>query len=76
MGYPLSSSRGNILWWLHPLPIPSQVATTRRAGNSYLTGFSDEIACLDYLERLRWPTGFACPRCGKWTNRTERIALG
>jgi transposase-like protein len=23
----------------------------------------DELACLDYLARLRWPGGFVCPRC-------------
>jgi transposase-like protein len=26
--------------------------------------FPDEAACLDYLVGLRWPHGFACPRCG------------
>ena len=26
-------------------------------------GFSDEQACRDYLARLRWPEGFACPVC-------------
>lgn len=26
--------------------------------------FSEEDACLDYLEWLRWPDGFVCPRCG------------
>lgn len=25
--------------------------------------FPDEGACLAYLERLRWPDGFVCPRC-------------
>ncbi len=25
--------------------------------------FPDEDACLDYLEWLRWPQGFRCPRC-------------
>jgi len=25
--------------------------------------FPDENACRDYLERLRWPNGFVCPRC-------------
>jgi hypothetical protein len=24
----------------------------------------DDAACLAYLERLRWPTGFVCPACG------------
>ncbi len=27
--------------------------------------FADEAACLNYLERLRWPDGFVCPRCGE-----------
>ena len=26
--------------------------------------FPDEDACGRYLERLRWPGGFVCPRCG------------
>ncbi len=26
--------------------------------------FSTEAACRAYLARLRWPTGFRCPRCG------------
>ncbi|MGH9452199.1 MAG: IS1595 family transposase, partial [Terriglobia bacterium] len=25
--------------------------------------FSDEQACAEYLARLRWPTGWICPRC-------------
>jgi transposase-like protein len=28
-----------------------------------LAWFPDEPACLDYLEWLRWPDGFRCPRC-------------
>ena len=27
--------------------------------------FSAEQACRDYLFALRWPEGFACPRCGR-----------
>ena len=27
--------------------------------------FPDEVACAKYLERLRWPHGFACPKCGQ-----------
>jgi transposase-like protein len=27
--------------------------------------FPDEEACLRFLERLRWPDGFECPRCGR-----------
>lgn len=26
--------------------------------------FPDDDACLDYLEKLRWPQGFICPNCG------------
>lgn len=26
--------------------------------------FSNEDACREYLEGLRWPSGIACPRCG------------
>jgi transposase-like protein len=29
-----------------------------------LVWFPDDAACLTYLERLRWPAGFACPGCG------------
>jgi hypothetical protein len=42
-----------------------------RAGIDYprsfadlLTWFPDDGACLDYLDWLRWPEGFCCPRCG------------
>jgi transposase-like protein len=28
-----------------------------------LSWFPDDEACLDYLEWLRWPEGFRCPRC-------------
>lgn len=26
--------------------------------------FPDDAACLEYLEKLRWPKGFVCPVCG------------
>lgn len=35
--------------------------------------FATEVACLDYLAKLRWPNGFVCPNCGSneaW--RTKR----
>jgi len=38
--------------------------------------FSTEEACRDYLIRLRWPSGFICPRCqapGKWTATRGRL---
>jgi len=39
--------------------------------------FSDEGACLAFLERLRWPDGFVCPSCGvrgePWRMRRGRL---
>ncbi|MGY6499442.1 MAG: IS1595 family transposase, partial [Acidimicrobiales bacterium] len=35
--------------------------------------FPDDEACAAYLERLRWPDGFVCPRCdhvGGWRTGT------
>lgn len=26
--------------------------------------FPSEMACANYLERIRWPSGFTCPTCG------------
>jgi transposase-like protein len=26
--------------------------------------FPDDASCMSYLEQLRWPQGFVCPRCG------------
>jgi transposase-like protein len=34
-----------------------------RALREFNVRFPDEQACLDYLVRLRWPGGFACPVC-------------
>ena len=51
--------------------VPTQSpATALKAGRDYPPSyaelrawFPDDAACLDYLEWLRWPTGFVCPRC-------------
>lgn len=43
------------------MPIPSQ--DYPRTWNEFLEWFPTEEACLAYLERLRWPQGFACPHC-------------
>jgi transposase-like protein len=32
--------------------------------NDFLDWFGTEEACLGYLEKLRWGSGFVCPRCG------------
>jgi transposase-like protein len=29
-----------------------------------LDWFAEEESCLAYLQQLRWPEGFVCPRCG------------
>ena len=58
-----------------------QPANTLRAGQDFPRNyaelrawFPDDDACLDYLEYLRWPDGFACPRCK--TARSWRMADG
>ena len=53
-----------------------QPASRLRAGRDYppsyadlQSWFPDDAACLDYLEWLRWPNGFVCPKCetpGRW----------
>lgn len=36
--------------------------------------FATEEACRMYLEKVRWPNGFLCPRCG--SNRAWRMSRG
>ncbi len=41
--------------------------------------FPDDASCLAYLERLRWPDGFVCPRCGcrqGWRIADGRFSCG
>lgn len=35
-----------------------------RTLNELEARFGTDAACREYLERLRWPDGFRCPRCG------------
>jgi transposase-like protein len=39
--------------------------------------FPDDKACVQYLEKLRWPTGFVCPRCQEesipWRHTRNRL---
>jgi transposase-like protein len=35
-----------------------------RTRQEFRSFFPDEVACLEYLTRLRWPDGFHCPSCG------------
>jgi transposase-like protein len=39
-----------------------------------LAWFPDDRACLDYLDWLRWPSGFVCPHCG--ATRSWRLPDG
>lgn len=48
-------------------PAPQQPVLGKdypRTWSQFLDWFATEEACLAYLERLRWPTGFICPHCG------------
>jgi transposase-like protein len=47
------------------MPVPAQ--DYPRTWSEFLEWFSSEEACLSYLERLRWPHGFACPDCASMT---------
>ena len=35
-----------------------------RSMGEFQAWFRSDTDCLDYLEWLRWPTGYACPKCG------------
>ena len=35
-----------------------------RSVGEFQAWFQSDEDCLDYLEWLRWPTGFGCPACG------------
>jgi len=35
-----------------------------RSFGEFQTWFQSDADCLDYLEWLRWPSGFVCPECG------------
>lgn len=35
-----------------------------RSLGEFQAWYSTDADCLDYLEWLRWPDGFVCPRCG------------
>ena len=35
-----------------------------RTYQEFRVWFPDDVACVDYLAKLRWPEGFRCPVCG------------
>ena len=57
--------------------MPNSVQDCPHTWSEFLDWFSAEDACLSYLERLRWPHGFACPGCSSMTApyRSSRIRL-
>jgi hypothetical protein len=38
--------------------------------------FSSEIACLEYIGKLRWPKGFICPVCGEKPDIPSHMGRG
>jgi hypothetical protein len=48
-----------------------------RSWDEFLAFFPDEAACLAFLERLSWPDGFVCARCGRtgapWRGSRRRL---
>ena len=50
-----------------------------RSTGEFGAWFATDADCLDYLEWLRWPEGFVCPRCGHrvgWRMRDGRLRCG
>jgi hypothetical protein len=46
------------------LPIQRPGPDYPRTTAEFAEFFPDEAACERYLERIRWPNGFVCPKCG------------
>jgi len=46
-----------------------------RTWEQFLDWFADNDACIEYLEGIRWPDGFVCPRCGR-INEPYRTSRG
>jgi hypothetical protein len=47
-----------------PKRAPRRPAEMPRSLREFQAMFPDEPACADYMERIRWPDGFACGECG------------
>jgi transposase-like protein len=47
-----------------PKKPPRRPAEQPRSLLDFQRMFPDEATCADYMERVRWPDGFACPSCG------------
>ena len=61
------------------MTIPVAGAHYPRSTGEFLAWFRTDEDCLDYLEWLRWPGGFACPGCGHaggWRLGDGRLKCG
>jgi len=57
-------------------PYPRAGAQYPRSLGEFHAWFQTDADCLDYLEWLRWPSGFVCPTCGNpagWRTGDGRI---
>jgi Transposase zinc-ribbon domain/ISXO2-like transposase domain len=57
------------LHWCDAVPRLAGGAQCPRSLGEFQSWFATDADCLDYLEWLRWPDGFVCPRCenvGGW----------
>jgi hypothetical protein len=58
LGYPSNRTR------LVDVETPLASRKYPRSMGEFQAWFSTDADCLDYLQWLRWPDGFVCPRCG------------
>jgi hypothetical protein len=61
------------------MAMPVAGAHYPRSTGEFLAWFRTDEDCLDYLEWLRWPGGFACPGCGHaggWRLDDGRVKCG
>jgi transposase-like protein len=71
MGYHLSSSCDILRAWILYVQIIRNLIAGKdypRNYREFVAMFPDNEACEQYLEKLRWPTGFICPRCQESSN--------
>jgi len=62
-GYPLSSRNAKIRSAMAQPATPAANKDYPATWREFLQWFPDDEACARYVERLRWPEGFVCPRC-------------
>ena len=63
------------MYWRIRLEEPARGVDDPGTWSEFMAWFPDDAPCLAYLERLRWPDGFVCPRCGhtrEWRRSGQR----